>query len=70
LVPDVSTAKKSTEMPTRMRRVVMGSPSDMEGAPARVKKSGRRAKENAKKDRREPEGARGRETTAGGLKKG
>jgi hypothetical protein len=42
----------------------------VEGALARVKKSGRRAKENAKKDRREPEGARGRETTAGDLKKG
>jgi hypothetical protein len=70
LVPDVSTAKKSTEMPTRMRRVVMGSPSDVEGAPARVKKSGRRAKESRKKAQREPEKARGREATTGDLKKG
>ena len=43
----------------------MGSPSDVEGAPARVKKSGRGAKESPKKGRREPGEARGREATAG-----
>ena len=41
----------------------MGSPSDVEGALARVKKSGRGAKESAKKGRREPGEVRGFEQT-------
>jgi len=63
LVADDSTTNKRAETARRTRSVLMGSPSDVEGALARVKKSGRGAKERAKKGRREPGEERGFEQT-------